>query len=365
MIPSVLFECHHLYYLPQLRPIMAELQRRGGYHLAASMPRTANADEQARFKGAILSLGIELIAADTEDDRLTQLAGRAFDVVMVGNVGRLERIVAPHSLAVMVYHGIGLKSSYYRDMSPRIDLLAVESEARLDTWRRKGISSGVLTGMTKLDPLATEPGRKAETLAALGLDPQRPTVLYAPTFYPSSLPAALPAIAELSAQVNVIIKLHHFSWYKKRYRYQSKAAATLSRIDGIALVPAENYDILPYYQAADALISDISSALFEYLALDRPILQTGFTYLRWRHRLFPWRFRRRMDLQRAAQIDFTRKVSHPSKLAAMTLAELEQPTALGKQRKAAAALHLYRVGDGLASARLVDAIDAALKRRSR
>ena len=365
MIPSVLFECHHLYYLPQLRPIMAELQRRGGYHLAASMPRTVNADEQARFKGAILALGIELIAADTEDDRLTQLAGRAFDVVMVGNVGRLERIVAPHSLAVMVYHGIGLKSSYYRDLSPRIDLLAVESEARLDTWRRKGISSGVLTGMTKLDPLATEPGRKAETLAALGLDPQRQTVLYAPTFYPSSLPAALPGIAELAAQVNVIIKLHHFSWHQKRYLHQSEAAAELSGLDGVALAPAEKFDILPYYQAADALISDISSTLFEFLALGRPVLQTTFATSRWRHRLFPWRLRRRMDLQRAAQVDFTRIVSHPGMLAALTLAELQHPAALKKQREAAAELHLYRVGDGQASARLVDAIDAALKRRSR
>ena len=189
-MPSVLFECHHLYYLPQLLPVIKELQRRGRYRLAASMPRTVNADEQARFKEAIDALGIELIAADTEDNRLTQLASRAFDVIIVGNVGRLERIAGTHSLAVMVYHGIGLKSSYYRDMSPRIDLLAVESDARLDTWRQMGVSSGVVVGMTKLDPLTTEPDRRVETLTGLGLDPQRQTVLYAPTFYPSSLPDA-------------------------------------------------------------------------------------------------------------------------------------------------------------------------------
>ena len=147
--------------------------------------------------------------------------------------------------------------------------------------------------------------------------------------------------------------------------HQSEAAAELSGLDGVALAPAEKFDILPYYQAADALISDISSTLFEFLALGRPVLQTTFATSRWRHRLFPWRLRRRMDLQRAAQVDFTRIVSHPGKLAALTLAELQHPAALKKQREAAAALHLYRVGDGQASARLVDAIDAALERRSR
>lgn len=364
MMPSVLFECHHLYYLPQLRPIIVEMQSRGGYQLAASIPRTVNAREQALFKDEIAALGLELMDAREEEDRLRLIASRAFEVIIVGNVGRLECIVAPHSLVVMVYHGIGLKNSYYRDFSPRIDLLAVESEARLQSWQALGIDCGVTVGMPKLDALATGPDRREEIVARLNLDPQRPTVLYAPTFYPSSFPAAVSGIRQLAENANVIIKLHHFSWYQKRYRYQSELAAELAQVAGIALVPAEIYDILPYYQAADALISDISSTLFEYLALDRPILQTGFASLRWRHRFFPWRVNRRMDRQRAAQVNFTRVVSHPGELAALTLAELEHPASLANQRKAAAALHLHHVGDGQASARLVDAIDAALKARA-
>ena len=41
---SVLFETHHLYYLPNFLPIIDELKHRGGYSLSASIPLTINAD---------------------------------------------------------------------------------------------------------------------------------------------------------------------------------------------------------------------------------------------------------------------------------------------------------------------------------
>ncbi len=361
-MPSVLFECQHLYYLPQFRPVIAEMQRRGGFDLAASMPRTVNRPEQDRFRTELQSLGLEQISAPTEAERVAAIRRRAFDALLVGNIGRLEEIAAPDSLAVMVYHGIGLKSSYYRDFSPRIDLLAVESEERLDEWRRRGVSQGVLTGMTKLDPLASGPDRGPEKLAGLGLDPARPTVLFAPTFYPSSLLPALTPLAALAGELNIIIKLHPFSWTQRRYRHESILAAEMARRSGMTLIDAGDDDILPWYQAAAALVTDISSTLFEFLALDRPIVRTTFTVLRLRHRLFPWRLRRRLDAEREAQVDFAALAERPAELGAVIKAELVRPDRLQAQRSVALSRFLYRI-DGKSSARLVDAIVSRLEGR--
>jgi len=35
---KVLFENHHLYYLPHFIPIIDEMKRRGGYEIVASIP---------------------------------------------------------------------------------------------------------------------------------------------------------------------------------------------------------------------------------------------------------------------------------------------------------------------------------------
>jgi len=53
----------------------------------------------------------------------------------------------------MVYHGIGLKKSYYNDIDSRIDLRSVESKTRMLELKEHGHQNLVLTGFTKCDPL--------------------------------------------------------------------------------------------------------------------------------------------------------------------------------------------------------------------
>ena len=135
---SVLFESHHLYYLPHFLPIMAEFKRRGGYRLASSIPRTVHPKEQARFAEELGHHETELISGNSELARVQALKGRGFDVIIVGNVGQLHEIAAENSLVIMVYHGIGLKQTYYRDSSPRVNLRAVECQSRLAELRARG-----------------------------------------------------------------------------------------------------------------------------------------------------------------------------------------------------------------------------------
>jgi CDP-glycerol glycerophosphotransferase (TagB/SpsB family) len=168
----------------------------------------------------------------------------------------------------------------------------------------------------------------------------------------------LPHLPDLAESVNVIVKLHGFSWSQRRYRHQSEAAQQVAK-EGVCLMPREDYNIVPLYAAADLLISDISSTLFEYLALNRPILQTTFTTPRLKHRIFKSRLRRRLDLGRSAEIDFTHRLDRPEDVSTVVREVLEKRNEMSPQRQAAAERFLYRT-DGRASARLVDAIEERL-----
>ena len=352
---SILFETHHLYYLPNFLPIIKEFRLRGGYSLSASIPHIINDLERQHVREAVEKIGVEFIDGDNEMARQTELRNRKFDVIIVGVPGMLEKEVSENTVAVMVYHGIGLKESYYRDNSPRINIRAVESQERYDELTRRGEANLVLTGYTKNDPLAVmNSQKKTELLDTFNLSPQRPTLLYAPTFYPSSVEQMLPKLPGLAQEVNVIIKLHGFSWSQHRYRHHSEQAKQITG-QGIYLVTREDYNIVPYYSVSDVLLSDISSTLFEYLALNRPIIQTTFYKPRLKHRLLKSRLRKRLDLVRSSEIDFTYRLDHPQELAAMVSETLKNPNSMSVVRLKAAERYLYRT-DGKASARLVDAI---------
>ncbi|UCH63016.1 MAG: CDP-glycerol glycerophosphotransferase family protein [Fidelibacterota bacterium] len=365
MMTSVLFENHHLYYLPHFLPIVAELRRRSGYRIAASISRTVHPTEQEIFAQEMANLGIEFITGESEEARTSILRKEAFDVVIVGNVGRLNDIVAGHSLAVMVYHGTGLKRSFYRDISDRIDLRAVDCPLRWKDLCTQVVTNGVLAGYTKLDALADEKDKSAELAQKLGLEPNVQTILYAPTFYPSSLDKTLPYLPGIAEDLNVVIKLHHFSWFQQRYRYQSlKAAEIADRYSRIHLVPGEEYNILPYYPLADVLVSNISSTLFEFLALNRPIIKTEYYSLRLKHRIFPWRIRRRINWEWEADIDFANRLKTPSRLRELLAHTLQHPEEMKAKREQAVERYLYRL-DGRSSSRLVDAIENMLQEQNR
>jgi hypothetical protein len=135
-----------------------------------------------------------------------------------------------------------------------------------------------LTGMPKVDCLVDGTYSRTSVLTSLGMDPGRPTVLYAPTWSPaSSLNAmGLELVQRLVAlPVNVIVKLHDRS-RDLRERYSGgvdwpAALEPLMRERRSVLAPA--HDISPYLVASDLMITDHSSAGFEFLLLDRPIVR--------------------------------------------------------------------------------------------
>jgi hypothetical protein len=135
-----------------------------------------------------------------------------------------------------------------------------------------------LIGMPKTDCLVDGSIDRSAVLSGLGLDPSQPTVLYAPTWSPaSSLNAMGEELVRLLAQmpVNLIVKLHDRS-RDLRERY-SGAIDWPARLEPL-LAPgrgaiAPGHDISPYLVASDLMITDHSSAGFEFLLKDKPIVR--------------------------------------------------------------------------------------------
>jgi hypothetical protein len=186
---------------------------------------------------------------------------------------------------VQIFHGVGGKYGFDapdRSMREWHRLFFV-NQRRLRNFIAHGAidadSPAIrLVGMPKVDCLVDGTFSRDAVIASLGLDPSRPTVLYAPTWSPASSLNAMGvelvrAIGRMP--VNLIVKLHDRS-RDLRERY-SGGVDWVARLEPL-LVPgggviARGHDISPYLVAADLMITDHSSAGFEYLLRDRPLVR--------------------------------------------------------------------------------------------
>jgi hypothetical protein len=135
-----------------------------------------------------------------------------------------------------------------------------------------------LVGYPKLDCLVDGSLKRDEVLLSLGIDPQRRTVLYAPTWSQySSLNKMGEELVErlCAAGCAVIVKLHDRS--RDSAHIHSGGVDWVSCLDPVLTRSAGHLatksDASLYMMAADLLITDHSSVGFEYLLLDRPLIR--------------------------------------------------------------------------------------------
>ena len=189
------------------------------------------------------------------------------------------------TVRIQMFHGVAGKYGFDAPSAPLHEWhrLFFVNERRL----RNVISAGAidaaspaprLVGMPKVDCLVDGSLRRDSVLTEYGLDPALPTVLYAPTWSEaSSLNVMGLELLErlLQLPVNVLVKLHDRS-RDPRPRYSggidwvAQLQPVLQRRNA-RLVDGAN--ITPCLAAADVMITDHSSAGFEYLLLDRPIVR--------------------------------------------------------------------------------------------
>ncbi|HET7617676.1 MAG TPA: CDP-glycerol glycerophosphotransferase family protein [Vicinamibacterales bacterium] len=186
---------------------------------------------------------------------------------------------------IQIFHGVGGKYGFDAPTTSmrQWDRLFFVNDRRLRNFVLAGAidpdsPAARLVGMPKVDCLVDGSLARDDTITALGLQPERPTVLYAPTWSPeSSLNAmGVDLIRELVRRpVNVIVKLHDRSRdLRPRYSGGVDWVAQLRPLlppGRAALAPG--HDISPYLVAADVMVTDHSSAGFEFLLRDRPLVR--------------------------------------------------------------------------------------------
>ena len=235
------------------------------------------------FHRSILQPIRDILAARAESllssDRSALVAFDPHVLVMAGHA-HLEyfREHLPRALTVNVRHGMISKSGIRRLPDRRsarwFDFVCVGAEARLEQYERSQVAPREywITGYPQVDPLF-----RRDPPSALPLPRGTKTVLYAPTWNLGLSSAGMlgPRLVELirgeAPDVGIIIKPHPAigDW---RPRWMAWWARLEASVPGVHLVRDTHADITPYMLAADVLVSDASSAIFEFLALDRPIV---------------------------------------------------------------------------------------------
>ena len=202
---------------------------------------------------------------------------------------------------IQTFHGVAGKFGNVYDQPKRSlrewDRLFFINQRRLNNFVAAGAIDASspairLVGMPKADCLVDGSLERDAILHSLGLDPSRRTVLYAPTWTPySSLNAMGEELVRQLARAgfSVIVKLHDNS--RDPDPRNSGGTDWVGRLTPILRSSgghlAEQGTVTPYLVAADVMISDHSSAGFEYLLLDRPLIRIEMPELLARTHIHP------------------------------------------------------------------------------
>ncbi|HEY6329787.1 MAG TPA: CDP-glycerol glycerophosphotransferase family protein [Blastocatellia bacterium] len=251
---------------------------------------------------------------------------------------------------VMMFHGVAGKYSHVYDKPDRSmrewDRLFFINGRRLSNFISAGAidadsPAAKLIGMPRVDCLVDGTLSRDEVLGGLGLDPSKPSVLYAPTWSPHSSLNLMgkELITRLGrAGYNVIIKLHDGSrmpgaFFSGGVDWVSELAPIVKRMNGhLAGTP----EISPLLAAADVLITDHSSVGFEYLLLDRPLVRIHVPQLIANTNIAS----EYVDILKAVSTSIT----EPDEIELVVEESLANPTARSALRRAAARDLFYEPG---------------------
>ena len=273
------------------RRILVDARTPVNFTMIAPVYRTMAADARVEF----------FFTASEEPHRLRDIYHEAPGVPMVtparARAMRFDAYVASDFMwqslprgtcRIQIFHGVGGKYGFDAPTTSMRawDRIFFVNERRMRNFiGARAIDAGSpairMVGLPKVDALVNGAWTREHVLASLGLDPALPTVLYAPTWSPASSLNAMGRnlVTRLmdawSGAVNLIVKLHDRS-RDARTRYSGGVdwvdtlAPALARRSGVI---APGHDISPYLAAADLMVTDHSSAGFEFLLRDRPIVR--------------------------------------------------------------------------------------------
>lgn len=185
------------------------------------------------------------------------------------------RDALPDAKFVYTRHGLISKNFIY-DTARTCDYVCVTSETQRDEFIETGgfsVDQIWLTGYAQMDNLFNS----SAPAPNLPLWSGRKMVLFAPTFTDrfSSVPMLLPVwnreFHQSLGDIDLVIKPHPIIRTRRKNWYEN--LQKLARdYENIHMVENVDEDISPYLRRADVLVSDASSVMFQFLAMDRPVI---------------------------------------------------------------------------------------------
>ena len=269
---KILFKLNYLYHLPALEPVIEIFSFDKNYDVAV----TLSFDFDYQFGIIRKKKNKDYLSSFLSKNVRIAEKNEKFDVTFVSDV--IENSSSQNNLLCMVYHGpIINKSVTFRELRKHKKdeyLIFVESQYAVNKLTDAdclGLSQTKIVGFPKMDPIINNKFDKRKILFELGLDEKKKTILYAPTYKPTSLYELKDEIFHATKDYNLIIKLHHYSWMGKyASRNQSRIIKNkVSQFDHAILMPRDYYNITPLYAVADTLISEASGAISEFLITNK------------------------------------------------------------------------------------------------
>lgn len=269
---KILFYIAQDYYWTSMEPIYREFEKESGYTLHLQVGKNSR-----RLFGLFLLSGRSRLERKYREQgfEVTQNT-MGYDAVFCGApIKKPDRY--GDALLCNVDHGPGIKTLRYRHFLAQPDIhyiCFIEGPYRAEKFRKyrlDKIEKIVDVGLPKLDVFFDGTYDRDELVQKYELDPAKKIVLYAPSYKPTSMFDIGETIVRLSDRYNIVVKLHPYSWSGK---YASHAQHRLferlkKTYPGFFLVPPSEHNILPFMFIADTMISDGSSVINEFLALER------------------------------------------------------------------------------------------------
>jgi hypothetical protein len=172
-------------------------------------------------------------------------------------------------IKVEIFHGIGIEKPSHYEIRHFFDVYCTSGPvvtAKFNSHQKKyGYFLVRETGWPKMDFILNYPSENIRKKFDLPED--KKIILYAPTFSRKmqSAEALMDIIPKIAKEDELwLIKLHEFMDKQTAEKY---AGLSDSRIKLI-----EAHDITPYLHIADVMVSDTSSVVYEFMALDKPVI---------------------------------------------------------------------------------------------
>lgn len=189
---------------------------------------------------------------------------------------------------IQIFHTLGSKSMKDMDKLLNFNVLFLTGQEMKDQifsdfFKRYPHAKDIKIfeiGYPKSDALINKSYNKEEIMTYLGLDPSKPTVIYAPNWEreASLYKNGYEIIRSLARMnINVLIKLHHGSYRNPRQLSKTGGIDWKKEIEKYRqeypnITNIFDFNSNPYLHVSDIMITDAGGVGFEYMLLDKPLI---------------------------------------------------------------------------------------------